>query len=245
MNTIERFVLDDRRYVIDILNPTRRKGYCHEESSETQMHLRERILIVRLADLVHDLVNSPRGEKDRSFDREGHSIWFALFRLIGATHLNALDPALSVQNRFDGKLKRQKEGLQAWTSLSLFTDDVERLLRDLYGDIDPEALDPVLRAAFVIVQEFTRYVRPDLWQEHDDAESLDYIWGIGREPGYGISGSQHSRGLAAANNLRLRARHVIEAPSTFSKYTVEFATKHVGNFIRMEKCVEADNDLPF
>jgi len=72
--------------------------------------------------------------------------------------LNTLNPAESIRNRFDGKLKRQKDSLQEFTSLSLFRDDVERLLRDLYGDIESEALDHILLAVFCIVQEFTHYV---------------------------------------------------------------------------------------
>lgn len=38
----ERFVLDEERYVIDKLNPTERKGYCHGDTPETQVHLLER-----------------------------------------------------------------------------------------------------------------------------------------------------------------------------------------------------------
>jgi hypothetical protein len=54
---------------------------------------------------------------------------------------------------------------------------VERLLRDLYCDIESDVLDSVLNAIFVIVEEFSQYVRKDLWQEHDDAMNWD-----GREP---------------------------------------------------------------
>jgi hypothetical protein len=251
MNTIPRFVLDDKRNVIDVLNPSSRKGYCPNGSSETQIDLRERMLMLRLEDLVDDLVLDLQSDrttglwKERPFDHERKSIYSALLCLIGATHLNALDPALAVQNRFDGKLKRQKEGLRACTSLSLFTDDVERLLRHLYGDIDQEALDPILRAVFVIVQEFTCYVRRDLWQEHNDAVVWDcFGYGRGWPEEYIISWKQKYQALEAADNLCLRARHVIEKPSTFTKYTVEFATKHIGNFFRIEESLENDNDQP-
>jgi hypothetical protein len=38
------------------------------------------------------------------------------------------------------------------TSLWLFRDDVERLLRDLYGDVESDALDRVLGAVFAVVR---------------------------------------------------------------------------------------------
>ena len=50
---------------------------------------------------------------------------------------------------------------------------MERLLRDLYCDIESDVLDSVLNAIFVIVEEFSQYVRKDLWQEHDDAMNWD------------------------------------------------------------------------
>jgi hypothetical protein len=59
--------------------------------------------------------------------------------------LYTLNPAVSVQNRFNGELKRQKHDLYyRGTSLGLFLDDIERLLRDLYGDTESEALQDLL-----------------------------------------------------------------------------------------------------
>jgi hypothetical protein len=78
---------------------------------------------------------------------------------IRASHLNTFDPALSVQHKFDGKLRRQKEHTQHFTSLALFRDDVECLLRDLYGDLESEALDSVVAAVFSIVQSRDMCVR--------------------------------------------------------------------------------------
>jgi hypothetical protein len=109
------------------------------------------------------------------------------------------------------------------TSLALFRDDVECLLRDLYGDVESEALDSVVRAVFRIVQEFTRYVRPDLWKEHEDAENLDYIFGIGVVEGGAIHSSDHGRGMAAKSSLIHRVCEVNAKLSTFSEYTIEFA----------------------
>lgn len=107
------------------------------------------------------------------------------------------------------------------TSLSLFCDDVERVLRDLYGDLDSQALENILRGVLDIVEEFTKFVRRDLWQEHQDANHWDYGGGYGLPEGYGISGSDYRGGMWACGNLRIRAREVSGNPSAFSKYTVD------------------------
>jgi hypothetical protein len=119
-------------------------------------------------------------------------------------------------------------------AFALFRDDIECLLRDLYGDIDSEALERALGAVLTIVKEFTQFVRKYLWQEHLDAMNWDYIWGIGLPEGYCISGSDHRRAMKAIDDLRILAREVSENPSAFSKYTVEFATIHLGSFIKLE-----------
>jgi hypothetical protein len=253
--TAKRFVLDEKRNVIDTLNPSSCKSYCHEGDPEDQSYLRERILLVRLGDLVEGLIINLQPEKTDScgnkykpYNKEKHSISCAIYKAILASQLNTLDTAVSVHNRFDGKLKRQKSGLQEFTSLSLFRDDVERLLRDIYGDIESEALDKILRAIFVIVLEFAEYVRKDLWQEHVDAMAWDYIWGIGLPDGYGISGSDHGRAMKAVEDLRVRVREVRENLSTFSRYTVEFATLYAERFINLDAkggCSEGVDEVPF
>jgi hypothetical protein len=249
MTTNQRFVLDENRAVIDTLNPSSRKSYCHEGAPQDQAYLRERVLLVRLADLVNDLINLQpeetdwRGKKYKPYNNEGHSIWLAIYEAIWASQLNTLDPAMSVQNRFDGKLKRQKIGLQEFTSISLFRDDVECLLHDLYGGIDSKALERTLRSVLIIVEEFTQFVRKDLWQEHQDAMAWDYIWGIGLPDGYGISGSEHRRGMKGVSNLGARVREVRKNPSAFSKYTVEFA-RACNERIVVADC-ETELEVPF
>jgi hypothetical protein len=59
--------------------------------------------------------------------------------------------------------------MQDFTSLSQFVDDVER---DIYGEFDSQAIDRARNAVFVIVEEFTKYLRNDLWKEHQDARSF-------------------------------------------------------------------------
>src|SRR5262249_37083188 len=109
----------------------------------------------------------------KPYNEESFAILWAMLATIRASHLNMFDPALSIQHKFDGKLRRQKKHTQDFTSLALFRDDVECLLRDLYGDFESEALDSVVLAVFRIVQQFAHYVRPELWKEHDDAEEFD------------------------------------------------------------------------
>jgi hypothetical protein len=66
-------------------------------------------------------------------------------------------------------------------------------------------------------------VRPDLWKEHSEGEDLDYMFGIGVPEGYGISGGDWRRGMAAKFSLIHRVREVNARPSTFSEYTIAFA----------------------
>jgi hypothetical protein len=133
------------------------------------------------------------------------------------------DPSLSIQHKFDGTLRRQKKHTQDFTSLALFRDDVECLLRDLYGDFESDALDSVVLAVFRIVQQFAHYVRPELWKEHADAEDLDYMLGIGVPERCAINGSDWRRGMAAKFSLIHRVREVNAKLATFSEYTIEFA----------------------
>ena len=152
------------------------------------------------------------------------SIWHAVLCAIRASHLNTFDPTMSIQHKFDGKLRRQKKGTQYFTSLSLFCDDLETALRDLYGDVDREAVDRVVDAVHVIIYGFSKYVGPDLWKEQRDAERFDLILGIGND-GCGINSSEHARGMVAKLDLIVRACKVKASPSDFSAYTVEFAKR--------------------
>jgi hypothetical protein len=254
MTTNHRFSLNEERYVIDILNPANTgKGYCHEGDPEDDIHLRERVLMVRLGEILSDLIipTEPKkkdrfGNEYRPFNEEKHSIWVALLGAIHASQLTVLDPALSLQHKFGGKLKREKKGMQEFTSLSLFVDDVERLLRDIYGEFDNQAIDRVRNVMFVIVEEFTRYLRRDIWQEHQDAQNIDYIWGIGLPEGSGISGSDHRRAMKSADDIAMRARIVRASPTSFSKYTVEFVKELDEHWPRLGEPSPSDEDaVPF
>jgi hypothetical protein len=267
MKTNQRFVLNEKCDVTDMLNPPNSVSghYNNDGAPVDDRHLRERILRKRLSDLLDRLIINlqpmqklPSGEEYQPFNEEGHAIWWAVFLTITASHLNSFDPALSIHYKFGGTLKREKKAMRDFTSLSLFRNDVECLLRDLYGDIESEAMDSVLHAVFSIVKAFTKYVRADLWKEHSDAVDLDYMLGIGVPEGYGISGSDWRRGMRVKFDLIARAYEVLAGPSAFSKYTVEFA-KHLGEhwmvpnndkeFLEMKKRFtepeEFECDIPF
>jgi hypothetical protein len=231
MTINQRFVFDENRDVIDKLNPNSNPAsYFFGDAPEEEILLRESVLRERLHNLVGDLITNLQPKQEDPLNKGRDAIYWAIGAAIRASHLNTFDPAESIKNRFDGKLKRLKNGLQEFTSLSHFRDDVERLLRDIFGDIECKALDQILAAVFKIVYEFTFFVRKDLWQEHHDAEDWDYIWGIGVPDGCGINGHEWRRGMIAISDLAVRAREVRDNPSAFSKYTIEFAnTPHVAD----------------
>ena len=228
-----RFALDEKRYVIDAVNVANSgKGYCHEGEPEDDKYLRERVFMNRLDGMIEKLIINlrpmqklPSGEEYKPFNEETFPIKSVVLNTIRASHLNTFDPTMSVQHKFDGKLRRQKERTQDFTSLSLFRDEFECLLRDLYGDVESEALVSIVWAVFRIVQEFTYYVRRDLWKEHDDAWDLDYILGIAMPERYSCNRHEWRRGMVAKHDLMLRVCEVRENPSAFSPYTVEFAAR--------------------
>jgi hypothetical protein len=180
-------------------------------------------MLERLIINLRPMKKSPWGGEYKPHNEDSFAIWRTMLVTITASHLNTFDPVLSIQHRFDGKLRCQKKYTQDFTSLALFRDDVECLLRDLYGDVESEALDSILRAVFRIVEQFAKFVRPDLWKEHSDAEDLDYMLGIGAPDGIGISGDEWCRGMVAKADLIHRVREVSANPSTLSEYTIEFA----------------------
>jgi hypothetical protein len=218
VSTHHRFVLNERNKIIDKLNPGSDPmgGPSCEGEPDDQFYMREMVLYDRLYAVTDRLTDRING---------GHDIVWLLQSAICASHLHTFDPALSIKNRFDGTLKHKKRGVQEFTSLSLFIDDVERILRDLYGDIESDALERTMFAAFGITRDLLQYVRKDLWQEYRDAQSLDYgLYAIGVPEGCGIGGGEWRSGVKAEFDLALRAREVIENPFAFSQYTVEFAS---------------------
>jgi hypothetical protein len=246
MTTNQRFCLNQDRYIIDRLNPTKPvECHCAEDESTDDMHLREEVLWIRLAQLVAGLIintnpmeRRPDGGEYQPHCEEMLSISLVLYNTIKASHLNMLDVVLSIQHRFDGELKREEKGWQDCTSLSLFVDDVERLLRDLYGEADTKAVDRVRHAVLRILEECAKYMRNDLWQEHQNAVDVDYMCGIGVPEGCGIHSSDHRRGHRAARDLELRTRAVRANPAAFSKYTARFVNELFANWPRLAEPTE-------
>jgi hypothetical protein len=258
MTANQRFSVAHDRYVIDRLNSSNNGiGYCHEGDPENDTHLRDRLLWCCLAKLIERLIvntapmkMSPDGKLYQPFCSERHSICVVLYSAIEASHLNTLEVGLSLRNKFDGQLRRNKVGMQDYTSLSLFVDDVECLLRDLYGESDNQAIDLVRNTVFTTVYEFTNYVRKDLWQEHCNAQDIDYAIGIGVQDGYGISGSDHRRMNRAVLELTQRAHDVRANPTAFSKYTVSFVDDLYENWRPLSRGTEDTNamladEIPF
>jgi hypothetical protein len=194
MGVNQRFVINENHEFIDSLNfLNSRKGWFVDDPKD-ESHLRECILWQRLCDLLDKLIiNLRRPEKDWSGkeyqppNKELLEIRSTVFDAIKASHLNSFEPTMSIEHRFVGTLKREMKRTRNFTSLSLFLDDLEYLLRDLYGDIDSEALDSVLRAVFSILSGYTKYVRTDLWKEHTDAQAMDYMLGIGVQMDMGLA----------------------------------------------------------
>jgi hypothetical protein len=243
MSSNRRFVLNEGRCILDTLNPSNDAHYClDQDEPEDEKYLRERVLMRRLHVPINKLIVNrrpleklpsgeyyqPSGPSEDGIDE----IYWPILNAICASNLNTFDPGMSIQHKSTGKLNRQKIGTRDFTSLSLFCDDVELLLRDLYGDVDSEAMDRILLAVLAIVEGFTKYVRRDLWQEFCDAESFDYMFGIGLPDGYKvINGSMWRCGLAAKSDLILRVCEVRANPSAFSEYTVEFAKRFGQNWV--------------
>lgn len=216
--TSRRFELDTNRCVIDKLNPENNgKVHCGETEPEDDAHLRTLLLSPCLCKPLSRLFVRKR---KNVFHEDKHSLEWMIIFTIKASHLNQLDPLLSMRHPFCGKLKRRKEGMRSFTSISLFLDDVERILRDLYGDINSNSLNDVLEAVRMIVKEFARYFRPDLKSEYDDAEAIDLRVGINRPEEYGgVSGSEAGYALMAAETLAIRAIQVKANPDAYCRYT--------------------------
>ena len=229
MTTHHRFFVKDG-YIIDANNPANSCEAPSLDSEDDERRLREHVLWRRVSKFTEQLIinqapveEGPTGEEYKPWNRDSHSLSWMIFNMICASHLDRCTPSES--NRSDWMPRRQKNGVQSLTSLSRFIDDIENLLTDFYRETEPELLDLVAFAALIIAEEFTRYARPDLWKEHDDAMTWDYCNGIGVHEGCGVSGSQWRRGMAAADNLAARARDVRANPSVFSEYTVAFVSE--------------------
>jgi hypothetical protein len=216
-NQNRRFSLDEEGFVIDHANLENSGRYMYRgDCKDPDTDFRRHLLRLRLDELVSKLIARPNARKARD------SLAHMLLAAIEASQLNTLDPSLSMQYPFKGRLRRRKEGMQDHTSISLFVRDVERVLRDLYGDIDRGELDTLLGAVRDIVVEFTSFVRPDLRAEYFEAHTIDYRMGINREEGEGVSSREAGEASLAAMVLAVRAIEVASNPGAYCRYTIKF-----------------------
>src|SRR5262252_4578136 len=88
-----RFTLDEERYVIDAVNADNsRKVYSFEGAPEDDKHLRERVLMVRLGEMLEKLIINlrpmkklPSGEIYKPHNEESFAIWLTLLETIRAS----------------------------------------------------------------------------------------------------------------------------------------------------------------
>jgi hypothetical protein len=214
--TNHRFVVRNNR-LVDTLNLTDDLLAWYESEREERL-LRDRALELRLRKLVEKLFGN----------NAQRSIEFLIMQIIRASQLNAFDIEISIKHRFIGgrsALKRKKNGNSAFTSLQLFIDDFECLLRDLYGDVESEAMERILLAVSAAVDAQSWHIAPELCKERADARTLDDGLGIGLSEYVCFSVSDLRGAFLAKPALMRRARDVLANPSAFSEYTVEFAKR--------------------
>jgi hypothetical protein len=151
--TKHRFVLDSEEYVVDTSNSNPRVShYFIYDTSEKA--LRESVLFCRLNEFVDELLvnNNPvkqnpyGGPSYRDTCPENFSLTQIIYYAVKASHLNIRDIAASLEHKFDGKLRRENKGWRDATSIGLFANDVECLLRNLYGDFDDDTIESTREA---------------------------------------------------------------------------------------------------
>ena len=206
--TGRRFRLDGRGDIVDKLNPGTKikagwnhnpKESPHEETCcDDDLHLRDAVLRCRLEKPVRKLFKGSEGSTE---NRYLSSLDMLLWEIIVASQINRRDVRISMQHPFKGTLKQEKTEMSQFTSLALFVDDIERLLRDLYGDVDGADLNDLVFAIWSVVVEISEYVLPELRAELDSARSVDKGAGRGVATGYGVSGSMVGAGTQAADTL--------------------------------------------
>ena len=87
--------------------------------------------------------------------------------------------ARSPHHRFNDQLRRENGHFGGITSLALFFDDIELLLRDLYGDFDQSAASAVRYALYTVLCWCLRRSLPsDIWKvlgcKHYRSRVLDW-----------------------------------------------------------------------
>jgi hypothetical protein len=207
----KRFLLDSQGKILDKAHPEYRTEDPFDMNQYTnkphgdELHLRIGVLVRRLERLVPQLVQGNGAKRERR--ALSNELPYILADITQASQLNVQDVQGSLQNSFKGRLKHRKTELCELTSISLFVDDVERLLRDL-------------RSTTLTISS---HLLPDLGAEHEAAFCVDRGAGRGLLPGEGVSTRMVRDGIEAAEMLIGRARTVLSSQSEYGRYTVGFA----------------------
>jgi hypothetical protein len=142
-------------------------------------------------------------------------------------------------------LRRENKGWQDTTSIGLFTNDVECLLRNLYGDFDDDTIESTREAISVIVQQFLRFARNDLWLEHESAMDIDDSYNnLEALVDRGFDGSDILNYTdQGAAYLFDRVREFRKNPSAFSQYSASFLTAYETKCAQRNLAPENDVDF--
>jgi hypothetical protein len=215
--TQRRFSIDKDRNIVDNAYPRHSGNHkYYGDPNDSDLDIRLSILRRGIRRLLPKLIVGSKASRIRACSED------MVVSAIKASQLNSLDPLLALQHPFNGKLRR-KEGMADYTSISLFIRDVERLLRELYGDLGRAEFDIALYAIRQIVVAFITFVRPDLAAEYNDADNIDLRMGIRRPEEFGgVSGSEHREALMAARVLAVRKLQVAFNPTAYARYTLRF-----------------------
>jgi hypothetical protein len=223
----KRFLLDSQGNILDKAHPEYRpetpvhmNQYTNKPLGD-ELHLRIGVLVRRLERLVPELVQGNGAKRERK--ALSSELPHILADITQASQLNVQDVQVSLQNPFKGRLKHRKTELCELTSISLFVDDVERLLRDLYGHANSDPLNDLIRAIRSTTLTISSHLLPDLGAEHEAAFCVDRGAGRGLLPGEGVSTRMVRDGIEAAEMLIGRARTVLSSQSEYGRYTVGFA----------------------
>jgi hypothetical protein len=220
----KRVMLDSSGKIVDKVHPEySAETPCYMDPSSCkpyrdQQQLRSGLFLRRLEQLIPKLTKgNGRKRQTRAFYDELPEL---LLSILEPSQLNRRAGRTSLRKPFRGKLRHRKTELQELTSISLFIDDVERLLRDLYGDVDSDRINDLVAAMKLTTLTLSSYLLPDLRAEHNTAFLIDRGAGRCLPPGDGVSTCMLTDGVDAAKELIGRVRAILSSANAYGRYTV-------------------------
>ena len=221
-----RFSLSKNRYVIDNLNPKNSfLIYIPSGCEESQECLRINVLLFHVHRLLKDLLRLKQANKPNRLWRVLPSAAVTMGSvLVAIGEVSFPTRARSGRQRETPIRKRpEMRGIQAFTSLSLFANDLQATIADLYDNPSCVTLGSVHNAVLETLRACLKESLRDLWKEYDWATNIDYSWyGIGLISGYGISTEEYKRAVEGIEEIALRAKAVRATPEKFCPYTIRF-----------------------